>query len=109
MLNRPDATGNGNFAACCAHTALAIAEPAGLPVLCRQKARAQGAGDDAAGGDGCGWTARAAMTFALFVEQLFNGVQFGLMLFLMAVGVKKLFGIDDGINLAQGALFMVGG
>jgi branched-chain amino acid transport system permease protein len=88
---------------------LAIAEPGGLLLLCRQNARAQGAGDDAAGGDGGGWTARAAMTFALFVEQLFNGVQFGLMLFLMAVGVTLVFGIMRVINLAHGSLFMIGG
>jgi len=49
------------------------------------------------------------MTAALFVEQLFNGVQFGLMLFLMAVGVTLVFGIMRVINLAHGSLFMVGG
>ncbi len=49
------------------------------------------------------------MTLALFIEQLFNGVQFGLMLFLMAVGVTLVFGIMRVINLAHGSLFMVGG
>jgi branched-chain amino acid transport system permease protein len=49
------------------------------------------------------------MTAALFVEQLFNGVQFGLMLFLMAVGVTLVFGIMRVINLAHGSLFMIGG
>jgi branched-chain amino acid transport system permease protein len=49
------------------------------------------------------------MTPSLLVEQLFNGVQFGLMLFLMAVGVTLLFGIMRVINLAHGALFMIGG
>src|SRR5580704_17814046 len=49
------------------------------------------------------------MTLALLVEQLFNGVQFGLMLFLMAVGVTLVFGIMRVINLAHGSLFMVGG
>jgi branched-chain amino acid transport system permease protein len=49
------------------------------------------------------------MTAALFVEQTFNGVQFGLMLFLMAVGVTLVFGIMRVINLAHGSLFMVGG
>ena len=49
------------------------------------------------------------MTAALFIEQLFNGVQFGLMLFLMAVGVTLVFGIMRVINLAHGSLFMVGG
>jgi branched-chain amino acid transport system permease protein len=49
------------------------------------------------------------MTLALFIEQLFNGVQFGLMLFLMAVGVTLVFGIMRIINLAHGSLFMLGG
>jgi branched-chain amino acid transport system permease protein len=49
------------------------------------------------------------MTFALLIEQLFNGVQFGMMLFLMAVGVTLVFGIMRIINLAHGSLFMIGG
>lgn len=49
------------------------------------------------------------MTASLFIEQLFNGVQFGLMLFLMAVGVTLVFGIMRVINLAHGSLFMIGG
>jgi branched-chain amino acid transport system permease protein len=49
------------------------------------------------------------MTFALFIEQFFNGIQFGLMLFLMAVGVTLVFGIMRVINLAHGSLFMIGG
>ena len=49
------------------------------------------------------------MTLVLLVEQIFNGVQFGLMLFLMAVGVTLVFGIMRVINLAHGSLFMIGG
>ena len=49
------------------------------------------------------------MTLALVVEQLFNGLQFGMMLFLMAVGVTLVFGIMRVINLAHGSLFMIGG
>jgi len=49
------------------------------------------------------------MTVALLIEQLFNGVQFGMMLFLMAVGVTLVFGIMRIINLAHGSLFMIGG
>jgi branched-chain amino acid transport system permease protein len=49
------------------------------------------------------------MTFQLFVEQLFNGFQLGMMLFLMAVGVTLVFGIMRVINLAHGAWFMLGG
>jgi branched-chain amino acid transport system permease protein len=43
-----------------------------------------------------------------FVEQLLNGLQFGVMLFLMAAGLTLIFGIMNVINLAHGALYMVG-
>jgi branched-chain amino acid transport system permease protein len=49
------------------------------------------------------------MTLPLIVEQLFNGIQFGMMLFLMAVGVTLVFGIMRVINLAHGSMFMLGG
>jgi branched-chain amino acid transport system permease protein len=49
------------------------------------------------------------MSLPLFVEQLFNGVQLGMMLFLMAVGVTLVFGIMRIINLAHGSMFMLGG
>src|SRR6478752_6283238 len=52
---------------------------------------------------------KAVMTLVLLVEQIFNGVQYGLMLFLMAVGVTLVFGIMRVINLAHGSLFMIGG
>jgi branched-chain amino acid transport system permease protein len=42
------------------------------------------------------------------VEQLLNGVQFGVMLFLMAAGLTLIFGIMNVINLAHGALYMLG-
>ena len=48
------------------------------------------------------------MTFSLFVEQLLNGVQFGVMLFLISAGLTLVFGIMNLINLAHGALFMMG-
>jgi len=48
------------------------------------------------------------MTFALFVEQLLNGVQFGTMLFLMSAGLTLVFGIMNLINLTHGSLYMVG-
>jgi branched-chain amino acid transport system permease protein len=44
----------------------------------------------------------------LFLEQILNGVQFGIMLFLMAAGLTLVFGIMNLINLAHGALYMVG-
>src|ERR1044071_6323729 len=43
-----------------------------------------------------------------FVEQLLNGLQFGVMLFLMAAGLTLIFGIMNVINLAHGSLYMLG-
>ncbi|UUP17669.1 branched-chain amino acid ABC transporter permease [Nitratireductor thuwali] len=48
------------------------------------------------------------MSFALFIEQILNGLQFGVMLFLMAAGLTLIFGVMGLINLAHGSLFMVG-
>lgn len=48
------------------------------------------------------------MSAALFLEQLLNGLQFGVMLFLMAAGLTLIFGVMGVINLAHGSLFMVG-
>ena len=48
------------------------------------------------------------MTGVLFIEQSLNGLQFGLMLFLLAAGVTIVFGVMDMINLAHGAFYMVG-
>ncbi len=42
------------------------------------------------------------------VEQLLNGAQFGVMLFLMAAGLTLIFGIMNVINLAHGSLYMLG-
>ncbi|MDO5604552.1 MAG: branched-chain amino acid ABC transporter permease [Paracoccus sp. (in: a-proteobacteria)] len=47
--------------------------------------------------------------FNLFLLQLLNGVQFGILLFLVAAGLTLVFGIMDFINLAHGVLYMVGG
>ena len=48
------------------------------------------------------------MSWILIVEQSLNGLQFGLMLFLLAAGLTLVFGIMDMINLAHGSLYMVG-
>lgn len=48
------------------------------------------------------------MYLLLFCQQFLNGLQFGVMLFLMASGLTLVFGIMDLINLAHGSLFMVG-
>jgi branched-chain amino acid transport system permease protein len=42
------------------------------------------------------------------IEQVLNGVQFGVMLFLMAAGLTLIFGIMNLINLAHGSLYMIG-
>ena len=44
----------------------------------------------------------------LVLEQGLNGVQFGVMLFLMAAGLTLVFGIMNLINLAHGSLYMIG-
>lgn len=44
----------------------------------------------------------------LLLEQLLNGLQFGVMLFLLAAGLTLIFGIMGVINLAHGSLYMVG-
>ena len=43
----------------------------------------------------------------LILEQALNGLQFGLMLFLLAAGLTLVFGIMDMINLAHGSLYMI--
>ena len=44
----------------------------------------------------------------LFIEQCLNGLQFGLLLFLLAAGLTLVFGIMDLVNLAHGSLYMLG-
>jgi len=44
----------------------------------------------------------------LFIEQVLNGLQFGLLLFLLAAGLTLVFGIMDLVNLAHGSLYMMG-
>jgi len=48
------------------------------------------------------------MDVTLVVEHFLNGLQFGLMLFLLAAGLTLVFGIMDVINLAHGSLYMAG-
>jgi branched-chain amino acid transport system permease protein len=44
----------------------------------------------------------------LFIEQCLNGLQLGLLLFLLAAGLTLVFGIMDLVNLAHGSLYMLG-
>ncbi|MEM1266161.1 MAG: branched-chain amino acid ABC transporter permease [Pseudomonadota bacterium] len=48
------------------------------------------------------------MSLVLLAEQILNGVQFGIMLFLMAAGLTLIFGVMGLINLAHGSLYMIG-
>ncbi|HJS83829.1 MAG TPA: branched-chain amino acid ABC transporter permease [Acetobacteraceae bacterium] len=48
------------------------------------------------------------MQASLLLEQLLNGFQFGMTLFLMAAGLTLIFGIMNLINLAHGSIYMVG-
>lgn len=48
------------------------------------------------------------MSTTLFLLQALNGLQFGLILFLIAAGLTLVFGVMDFINLAHGVQYMVG-
>jgi branched-chain amino acid transport system permease protein len=48
------------------------------------------------------------MDLAFFGVQLLNGLQYGLLLFLIASGLTLIFGIMGIINLAHGAMYMIG-
>ena len=48
------------------------------------------------------------MSLTLILVQALNGVQFGLILFLIAAGLTLVFGVMDFINLAHGVQYMVG-
>jgi branched-chain amino acid transport system permease protein len=43
-----------------------------------------------------------------FIEQFLNGIQLGMLLFLLAAGLTLIFGIMDLVNLAHGSLYMIG-
>lgn len=48
------------------------------------------------------------MDTSLFIIQMLNGVQLGLLLFLVASGLTLVFGILDFVNLAHASLYMLG-
>lgn len=48
------------------------------------------------------------MSATLLAIQVLNGLQFGLMLFLVAAGLTLVFGVMDLINLAHGVQYMLG-
>ena len=48
------------------------------------------------------------MSATLLIVQLLNGIQLGLLLFLIAAGLTLVFGVMDFINLAHGVQYMIG-
>jgi branched-chain amino acid transport system permease protein len=48
------------------------------------------------------------MNTTLLLAQLLNGVQYGVLLFLLAAGLTLVFGIMSFVNLAHGSLYMMG-
>jgi branched-chain amino acid transport system permease protein len=48
------------------------------------------------------------MNATLLIAQLLNGLQYGVLLFLLAAGLTLVFGIMSFVNLAHGSLYMMG-
>jgi branched-chain amino acid transport system permease protein len=48
------------------------------------------------------------MSATLLLLQLLNGLQYGVLLFLLAAGLTLVFGIMSFVNLAHGSLYMLG-
>ena len=48
------------------------------------------------------------MSATLLFAQLLNGLQYGVLLFLLAAGLTLVFGIMSFVNLAHGSLYMMG-
>jgi branched-chain amino acid transport system permease protein len=48
------------------------------------------------------------MDWNLLITQIMNGLQLGLLLFLLASGLTLIFGIMDFINLSHGSFYMIG-
>lgn len=48
------------------------------------------------------------MTWALVLTQVLNGLQLGILLFLLAAGLTLVFGIMNFVNLAHGSFYMMG-
>jgi branched-chain amino acid transport system permease protein len=48
------------------------------------------------------------LTLAYFIVQALNGLQYGLILFLVSAGLTLIFGIIGVLNLAHGSFYMVG-
>ena len=51
---------------------------------------------------------QAGRRCSILIEQCLNGIQLGMLLFLLAAGLTLIFGIMDLVNLAHGSLYMIG-
>ncbi|MBM4425165.1 MAG: branched-chain amino acid ABC transporter permease [Chloroflexi bacterium] len=49
------------------------------------------------------------MSASQFIFQLFNGLVFSMLLFILAAGLSLIFGLMDVINLSHGAFYLLGG
>jgi len=49
------------------------------------------------------------MNLSILLFQILTGLAYGMLLFMMAAGLTIIFGLLNVVNLAHGALFMVGG
>lgn len=48
------------------------------------------------------------MSVSLFAVQMLNGLQLGVLLFMLSAGLTLVFGIMNFVNLAHGSLYMMG-
>jgi branched-chain amino acid transport system permease protein len=48
------------------------------------------------------------MTWVVFAAQILNGVQYGVLLFLLAAGLTLVLGVMNFVNLAHGSFYMLG-
>jgi len=48
------------------------------------------------------------VNLSLFIAQMLNGVQLGMLLFLLASGLRLVFGIMNFVNLSHGSFYMLG-
>ena len=51
---------------------------------------------------------KESMSTTLLIVQILNGLQLGVLLFLIAAGLTLVFGVMDFINLAHGVQYMLG-
>ena len=49
------------------------------------------------------------MSAEFWIAQIFNGLSYGALLFLLASGLSLIFGVMRIVNLAHGSYFMLGG